>query len=73
MPEHADILRLCRSPDVGRRGRRRLNLPLAVVKVLISDLIESGYLAVQLPGAGTGTAQPDASFLQAVLDGIRQL
>jgi hypothetical protein len=50
----------------------RLDVLLAVAKVLISDLLDDGLLASQAPVAST-TTSPDMDLLQAVLDGVREL
>jgi biotin operon repressor len=68
--EYREILRLCeyRALSVAEISAH-LNLLLAAVKVLVSDLIDSGYLIHQQPRA----AKPDIKLLQAVLDGVRKL
>ena len=48
-----------------------MNLLLAAVKVLVSDLIETGYLIYRPPHRGSGPF--DLNLLQAVLDGVRKL
>jgi hypothetical protein len=70
--EYRDILRLCqhRALSVAEIAAH-MNLLLAAVKVLISDLIDSGYLIYQSPRPAA--AQPDIKLLQAVLDGVRKL
>jgi hypothetical protein len=71
--EYADILRLCRYPMSVAEVGAKLNLPLAAVKILISDLIERRYLLFSSPMSSYETDQPDMKTLQAVLDGIRRL
>jgi Protein of unknown function (DUF742) len=70
--EYREILRLCqhRALSVAEIAAH-LKLLLAAVKVLISDLIDSGYLIYQSPRQAA--AQPDLQLLQAVLDGVRKL
>jgi hypothetical protein len=70
--EYREILRLCqhRALSVAEIAAH-MNLLLAAVKVLISDLIDSGYLIFQSPRPAA--TQPDIKLLQAVLDGVRKL
>jgi hypothetical protein len=70
-PEYAKIVRLCRRPHSVAEISARLDLPLAVVKVLISDLIDQDYVIHR--SAAPPTEIPDIHVLQAVLDGIRKL
>ena len=70
--EYREILRLCqhRALSVAEIAAH-LNLLLAAVKVLVSDLIDSGYLIHRPPRPTAGV--PDIQLLQAVLDGVRKL
>ncbi|MFG2210476.1 DUF742 domain-containing protein [Streptomyces sp. NPDC048638] len=47
-----------------------LELPAAVVKVIVSELVDSGHLAAQAP---VRIAETDRSLLEAVLSGLRKL
>jgi hypothetical protein len=67
-PEYANILRLCQTPVSVAEIAARLNLPVGVVKVLVSDLIEQRYLVY-----GSAPTDQDGDVLHAVLDGIRRL
>ncbi|MFC7331297.1 DUF742 domain-containing protein [Marinactinospora rubrisoli] len=70
-PEHLEILDLCTSPVSVAEVSARLDIPLTVVKVLVSDLIARGAMLARAP---LPTAQlPEKHVLQAVLDGIRRL
>ncbi|WP_236793709.1 DUF742 domain-containing protein [Amycolatopsis sp. GM8] len=69
-PEHEQIVRLCRDPCSVAEVSALTDLPLMVVKVLLSDLIERGYLIHRSPPS---TEIPTRELLQAVLDGIRRL
>jgi hypothetical protein len=69
--EYADILRLCDRPQSVAEISAQLDMALAVVKILIGDLIEQGYLLFRAPPTSVDT--PDMDILQAVLDGIRRL
>ena len=70
--EYREILRLCqyRALSVAEIAAH-MNLLLAAVKVLISDLIDTGYLSYQSPRHAP--AKPDLQLLQAVLDGVRKI
>ncbi|MQY26149.1 DUF742 domain-containing protein [Nocardia aurantia] len=70
--EYAEIVRLCQARPVSvAELAAHLNLLLAAVKVLVGDLIESGYLIFRSPTPAANT--PDPELLQAVLDGIRNI
>ena len=70
-PEHARILRLCQHTMSVAEVAARVDLPLPVVKVLLSDLIEQGHVLFRT--AAPVTEIPNKHVLQAVLDGIRKL
>ena len=46
-----------------------LNLPVGVVKVLLSDLVDGGHLTTR--AAAPADRQPKVRLLQEVLDGLR--
>jgi Protein of unknown function (DUF742) len=70
--EYREILRLCqhRALSVAEIAAH-LHLLLAAVKVLVSDLIDSGQLIYRPPQPVVG--RPDIKLLQAVLEGVRKL
>jgi hypothetical protein len=70
-PEHSEIMIICQNPSSVAEVSARTNLPLIVVKVLLSDLIERGYLIYRSPPVASDAPSPE--LLQAVLDGIRRL
>lgn len=72
--ESAAIVRMCwERPLSVAEVAARLDVLLAVSKILISDLIDQGLLARKTP-ASTGTDdEPDMNLLQAVLDGVRNI
>jgi hypothetical protein len=72
-PEYAEILRICQYPLSIAEISATLGLPLTVVKILVADLIEQGYLIFSSPPSPMDTDTPDMNILQAVLDGIRRL
>jgi hypothetical protein len=69
-PEHRAIMELCqRSLSVAELAAY-VKVPLTVVKVLCSDLIERGDIVVRSPERGQ---TPTRELLQGVLDGLCQL
>ncbi|MDT8911754.1 DUF742 domain-containing protein [Amycolatopsis sp. PS_44_ISF1] len=70
-PEHARILGLCQQPASVAEVAARVDLPLPVVKVLLSDLIERNLVLFRT--AAPASEAPSQHVLQAVLDGIRKL
>ncbi|MFD5537495.1 DUF742 domain-containing protein [Streptomyces sp. NPDC127079] len=72
-PEHRTILDQCRTPVALAEVAAMLNLPVAVTKILVSDLISLGRVIARPPmpvGVGEG---PDITLLQAVKDGLLRL
>jgi hypothetical protein len=69
--EYAHIIRMCRRPLSIAEVSATLNLPLTVVKVLLSDLIDWGLIIFRSPPRTSDV--PRTELLQAVLDGIRKL
>lgn len=70
-PESLRILRVCQQPISVVEVAAHVNLPLQVVKVLLSDLITQNLVIYRT--ATTQTGAPSTQLLQAVLDGIRKL
>jgi hypothetical protein len=72
-PEHCKLLGLCQGPAPVADVAADMELPLAVVRVLLSDLIQQDKIAV-LPRR---TARPhtgtNLDLLKEVLDGLRSL
>jgi hypothetical protein len=69
--EYREILTLCQDRALSiAELSAHMNLLLAAVKVLVSDLIDAGYLIHRPPRPATA---PDLKLLQAVLDGVRKL
>jgi hypothetical protein len=72
-PEHRFILELCRTPVALAEIAARLNLPVAVAKILISDLIMLGTVVARAPVALAAGQKPDVRLLRAVRDALRRL
>lgn len=66
-PEPADILARCQRPTSVAEISAAVHLPLSVVKILISDLIERQLVIFRT------AVTPDVHVLQAVINGIRRL
>ena len=70
--EYGDIMRMCQTRPLSiAEIAAELNLLVASVKVLVSDLITMGHLIFRSPPPPQ--ALPDLELLQAVLDGVRRL
>ncbi|CAL9357070.1 hypothetical protein SUDANB6_00589 [Streptomyces sp. enrichment culture] len=69
-PEHAQALDLCRAPVPVAEIAARLRLPVAVAKVVLSDLVDCGALATEPPAFHHNPT--DRALLEAVLDGLRR-
>lgn len=69
-PDHARVLRACATPSSVAEVAAQLDLPLGVIKVLISDLVERNHLTFR---SGWVPEAPDLEIMQKVLDGIRNL
>lgn len=70
-PEHLAILELCEQPYSVAELASYVNVPLFVVKVLLSDLIERGDVMIRPPMRAL--EPPARELLQAVLEGVRAL
>ena len=70
-PECARILQACQNPISVVEVAARVDLPLQVVKVLLSDLISQQLVIFR--SAVSASELPSQHVLQAVLDGIRNL
>jgi hypothetical protein len=72
-PEYTEIMRICQYPLSIAEISAKLGLPITVIKILVADLIEQGFLIFSSPPSPLNTETPDMDTLQAVLDGIRRL
>ncbi|MFC0432422.1 DUF742 domain-containing protein [Kutzneria buriramensis] len=70
-PEHQAILDLCHRALSVAELASYVNVPLVVIKVLISDLMDRGDVVVRPPAQALQA--PGRDLLQAVLDGVRAL
>ncbi|MBP2478026.1 hypothetical protein JOF53_006898 [Crossiella equi] len=69
-PEQFSIIDLCRQPLSVAEVAAYIDVPLIVVKVLVSDLIERGDVVTRYAG---GLERPSRNLLEAVLDGVRRI
>ncbi|QSB05206.1 DUF742 domain-containing protein [Natronoglycomyces albus] len=68
--EHAEVLSLCCDPISVAEMSAHMRLPAAVIKVLLSDLVECGAITSQAPDP---LADPtDRSLLEALLNGLQR-
>ncbi|WP_150239842.1 DUF742 domain-containing protein [Nocardiopsis quinghaiensis] len=70
-PEVELILSLCARPVSMAEVASRSGLPLGVVRILLADLLDQGYVTVRT--SDWERRRPDAGTLRSVLERIRQL
>ena len=68
--ERGQILSLLESPQSTAEISAYLHLPLGVIRVVLGDLIEDGFVAVNSQSA---SGRPDLRLLERVLDGLQAL
>jgi hypothetical protein len=69
-PEYVTVLRLCRKPTAVVDLASDLDLPLGVVRIMLSDMRERGLITIGRP-ARTGLT--DTRVLKDVADALRRL
>ncbi|MEU4831015.1 DUF742 domain-containing protein [Streptosporangium sp. NPDC023615] len=70
-PECLAIVSLCLQPQSVAEIAARTNLPAGTVRVLLGDLLDQGFIAMQEPHSETD--MHDERLYRAVLDGLRAL
>jgi len=70
-PESLAIVRLCLQAQSVAEIAAHMNLPAGTVRVLLSDLLDQGFIAMQEPHSETD--MHDERLYRAVLDGLRAL
>ncbi len=68
--ERRQILALLSSPQSAAEISGRLRLPLGVARVVVGDLVDEGFVALNTRSA---TGRPDLRLLERVLDGLQAL
>jgi|SRR5580700_676533 hypothetical protein len=68
-PEHLELMCLCPATVADLAGE--LRLPLAVVRIILSDLRERGFVHLRRPVQTSRL--PDTALLRRVADGLRRL
>jgi hypothetical protein len=69
-PEQTEVLRRCQIPAPLVDLAADLDLPVGVIRILVSDLRERGLVTIhRAQPAGTG----DLKILQEVVDGLRRI
>jgi hypothetical protein len=73
--EHVRILDMCRHPTAVVEIAADLDLPVTIVKILLSDLLDAGRITVRHPRTTAAPADslPDLALLEQVLVGLRNL
>jgi DNA-binding transcriptional ArsR family regulator len=69
-PEYLEVLRLCRQPKPVADLASDLDLPLGVVRILLSDMRERGLVIIRPPARNRLT---DPQVLKDVADALRRL
>jgi hypothetical protein len=69
-PEQAHVLRFCRRPTPVADLASELDLPLGVVRIMLSDLRERGLITIGKP---VRTGLTDPRVLKDVVDALRRL
>ena len=70
-PEQMLALDLSRRATTVADLASELNLPLGVVRILLADLRDAGYVVIRAPETGQG--HRDSHILREVLNGLRAL
>ncbi len=69
-PEQAQVLRFCRKPTSVADLASELDLPLGVVRIMLSDMRERGLITIGKP---VRTGMTDPRVLKDVVDALRRL
>ena len=67
--EHRAIVALCEVPSAIVEVSAHLSLPLGVARILVADLVETGWLGA----SETAGERPDISLVERLISGLRAL
>jgi hypothetical protein len=70
-PEQRAIAIICQQLQSIFEIAAQLEMPLGVVRVLVSDMLDVGLVSVHRPARPTG--RPDSALMEKVLDGLQTL
>jgi hypothetical protein len=70
-PEHIAIMELCGRPQSVAEISAHLDLPVGIVRVLLGDLLDGGFILAREPRRSS--AHPSEPVLKAVISGLRSL
>jgi hypothetical protein len=70
-PELSAIVRLCQNPISVAELATHMDLPAGIVRVLLGDLLDRGYIRTRSPAPAAQL--PNERVFKAVLDGLRSL
>ncbi|MPY62912.1 DUF742 domain-containing protein [Streptomyces spongiae] len=70
-PDHDHVLSLCSTPVSVVELAALMKLPVAVTKVLLSDLVQQEALTARAPRVIEAATAANRETLEAVLDGLR--
>lgn len=72
--EHVRILQMCRRPMAVVEIAARLELPVTVVRILLTDLLDAGHITARHPAvADPATASVSPAVLEKVLVALHNL
>jgi hypothetical protein len=69
-PEYQEVVKRCRRPKPVADLASDLDLPLGVVRILLSDMRENGLITIRQPAR---TRHTDPQLLKDVADALRRL
>jgi len=72
-PEHIAIIELCLEPLSVAEVSARLRLPLVVVRVLLGDLVDHGFVTIRRPRLHAPDGGVTEDLLREVLHGLEAL
>ncbi|MFI9030257.1 DUF742 domain-containing protein [Streptomyces sp. NPDC053560] len=71
--EHSRILELARRPTAVVELSAELRLPVSVVRILLTDLLDTGRITARHPRTPARAELPEPDLLKEVLDALHRL